>query len=148
MDKEVKNVYVITQGSYSDYSIVTVFDDKDKAKAFVEAYNRNKRSKYQDDYEIETYKVNEIDICASEGKIYFRAWTNVDGVLSVDVAPERDPERVGVVTAESREAWDWMTRQHVSREVYSVTVLAENLDKAKKIAADKIIEFKANKEGI
>ena len=31
---------------------------------------------------------------------------------------------------------------------FEVTVLAENLDKAKKIAADKIAEYKANKEGI
>lgn len=138
MDKEAKNVYIITQGEYSDYHIVTVFDDKDKAEAFVEAYNKHKRSEYEDDYCVETYKLNSIDIRSYKEKIFFYAHTNYRGSLYVDPAPERDPERVGIVDVAHYPSWN----------SYTVTVLAENLDKAKKIAADKIAEYKANKEGI
>ena len=148
MNNESKNIYIITQGSYSDYYIVTVFDDEDKAKAFVEAYNKNKTSGYYDDYCIETYKVNSIDICSSKGKIYFNAWTNISGRLFIEPDPECDPERVGVVNAIQRNEYDSSVGLRVPVEFYFVTVLAENEDKARKIAADKIAEYKANKEMI
>lgn len=137
MSNEAKNVYIITAGCYSDYQIVTVFDDKAKAKAFVEAYNKHK-NKYQDEYCIETYKVNDIDVCSSEGKIYFYVSTNYRGDLYVEPAIECDPECAGVVNLVHYPTWS----------SYAVTVLAEDIDKAKKIAADKIAEYKANKEGI
>jgi hypothetical protein len=138
MNKEAKNVYIITQGCYSDYHIVTVFDDEDKAKAFVEAYNKRKRSEYEDDYCVETYKINGIDIRSYKEKIFFYAHTNYRGSLYVDPVPECDQERVGIVDVTHYPTWS----------SYTVTVLAENIDKARKIAADKIAEHKANKEAI
>ena len=138
MNNEAKNVYIITQGCYSDYHIVTVFDDEDKAKAFVEAYNKHKRGKYEDDYCIETCKINSIDVFASKGKIYFHASTNYRGDLFVERDPECDPKCAGVVNLV----------HYPTCSSYTVIVLAEDLDKAKKIAADKIAEYKANKEGI
>lgn len=146
MNKEAKNIYIITQGCYSDYHIVTVFDDEDKAKAFVEAYNKHKTSSYDDDYCVETYKINGIDICSSGGKIYYNAWTNVYGSLYVEPAPECDPKCVGVVNVRHCNAYDSSVGLDVPVEFYDVTVLAENADKARKIAADKIAEYKANKE--
>ena len=148
MDKEAKNVYIITQGCYSDYHIVTVFDDEDKAKAFVEVYNKNKRSEYVDDYEIETYKINSIDIRSSEGKLYFNAWTDARGTLYVEPTPEYDPERVGVVNCMHRALYVLSVGLDVPVDFYSLTVFAENIDKARKIAADKIAEYKANEEAI
>ena len=35
----MKKVYIITAGSYSDYRIVGVFDDKELAKKFIELYD-------------------------------------------------------------------------------------------------------------
>lgn len=147
MNNEAKNVYIITQGCYSDYHIVTVFDDEDKAKAFVEAYNK-RRTKNQDDYCVETYKINSIDVRLAEGKIYFNAWTTISGSLFVEPDPDCDPERVGIVNARHCNAYDSSVGLHVPVYFYSVTVLAENIDKARKIAADKIAEYKANKEDV
>lgn len=49
-------IYVITAGEYSDYRIVCVFTDKDKAEHFVNLHN-DYASKYSwaDEYEIEEY---------------------------------------------------------------------------------------------
>lgn len=47
-----KEIYVVTEGSYSDYHICGVFTDKEKAENFVNIYNR-----FSGEYaEIETYE--------------------------------------------------------------------------------------------
>lgn len=46
---DIKTIYVVTSGEYSDYRIEGVFTDKDKAEAFAD---RNP------EYEIEEYPAN------------------------------------------------------------------------------------------
>ena len=54
-------VYVVTSGVYSDYNIVAVFDDKQKAEVFCAAYNDNSKEHrtWDDPYYIEEYDTEE-----------------------------------------------------------------------------------------
>lgn len=47
--------YIVTQGAYSDYHIVAVFLDEDKAEHFLSIYNMTHSSIYK--AEIEEYKI-------------------------------------------------------------------------------------------
>ena len=52
-------VYVVTCGEYSDYHIVAVFTDREKAEEFIKVRN-DKISRWGDDaYNIEIYTANE-----------------------------------------------------------------------------------------
>jgi hypothetical protein len=50
----MRKIYIVTSGSYSDYSIRTVFESEEKANEFVETKNR--KSGYTD-YDIEEYVI-------------------------------------------------------------------------------------------
>lgn len=52
----MSKVYVVTAGTYSNYHVVCIFADKEKAKHYIELYNRNvcDRSWY-DEYNLEEY---------------------------------------------------------------------------------------------
>ena len=58
--------YVVTQGSFSDYSIVKVFLDKEKAERFVDIYSRGS----YDDPRIEEHEIEERDT-TSLYQVYF-----------------------------------------------------------------------------
>lgn len=60
-------IYVITSGEYSDYGIVAVFTDFEKAKLFCAAHNLQERYSY--DYYIETYDTDDYNI-ESNIKVY------------------------------------------------------------------------------
>jgi hypothetical protein len=49
------NIYVVTEGSYSDYHIRAVFSTEEKAWAYIDALPENRR----DEYEVECYGVDE-----------------------------------------------------------------------------------------
>ena len=135
-------VYIVTSGCYSDYHIITVFTDKEKAKAFVDAYNSHKTSKYGDYYEIETYKVNDIDVQIMSGNAFYEVRISESGVCSAglvefgfDVVSNEDIGKV-VVYPGGRQSG------------YRVIVLAKNPEHAIKVAQDKIAQYKAEKEGL
>lgn len=52
-------IYIITSGSYSDYSIDTVFLDKELAEEYVDKHNNCGDEYYHDDTVIEEYSIEE-----------------------------------------------------------------------------------------
>lgn len=71
-------IYVITAGEYSDYHIVAVTTDKEKADNFVKVHNDSKRFYYDDAY-VEEYDTDDFDIAINDrnGK-YFRVFGDWD----------------------------------------------------------------------
>lgn len=49
------DIYVVTKGDYSDYEVVSIFDNEDKAQEFCNRYNEN--AEYYK-AEVEIYKLN------------------------------------------------------------------------------------------
>lgn len=58
-------IYVITAGEYSDYHIVAVTTDKEKADNFVKVHNNSKRFYYDDAY-VEEYDTDDFDIAVTD----------------------------------------------------------------------------------
>lgn len=52
------DIYIVTQGEYSDYRIVAVFTEEADAVKFVETYKNGERRWYSDEPEIETWPTN------------------------------------------------------------------------------------------
>lgn len=52
----IKEIYIVTSGSYSDYGIDEVFTNKEKAEDYVRLKNND--SSMWDDYRVETYLVD------------------------------------------------------------------------------------------
>ena len=121
-------VYVVTQGEYSEYHIVGVTLDREKAERWLELYNSEK-GKYYYVAEIEEYEADEF----GNGGLYqwevSPGWSNEECVL--DTMSERDYD-------------EWYCDDYN----YYLTVMAKDKDHALKAAHDKIAKLKAEKEGI
>jgi len=120
----MKNIYIVTRGSYSDYGIVGVFDDKELAEQFIKKTN--------DDYEppqIEEYILN----IPSEkfGYIYY-CRADSEGVVN---------NIIGQNFISKSECLNKVENYKSSE--YGIYVLAKNSEHARKIAADKIREHRA-----
>lgn len=67
-------IYVITAGEYSDYHIVAVTTDKEKADNFVKVHNDSKRFYYDDAY-VEEYDTDDFDIAVTDRNAkYFKVF--------------------------------------------------------------------------
>ena len=75
-------IYVITAGEYSDYHIVAVTKDKEKADNFVKVHNDSKRFYYDDAY-VEEYDTDDFDIaiddCNAKYFKVFVSWNYAQG---------------------------------------------------------------------
>ncbi|MBO7451862.1 MAG: hypothetical protein J6U54_16070 [Clostridiales bacterium] len=58
-------VYAVTAGSYSDYHIVAITDDKEKADALVELINKQCDKYGNDDAYAEEYDTKDVDIAVT-----------------------------------------------------------------------------------
>lgn len=130
MSEAAKEVYIVTEGCYSDYRIEAVFSDRAKADEFVEFRNRYERGS---DYQVEIWPVDS----ANRGDILYCVWVNRDG------------ECVGQQTkvCERSRPEDYISNLN-SR---SGTIYAESTrgyDVALKIARDKLAEIKAKEAGV
>lgn len=56
---ELKEVFVVTRGEYSDYGIDCIFTDKVKAEKYAELKNNNDNDGW---YGVETYPLDKIDV--------------------------------------------------------------------------------------
>ena len=69
-------VYIVTSGSYSDYTIERVYLDLDEAQRFVDAYNGTLERRYQftcSDYQIEEFTVGAGPV-EMDGPIWEGTW--------------------------------------------------------------------------
>jgi len=124
-------IYVITKGEYSDYGIVAVAIDKDKAEELRIAYSG------LDEAMIEEYETD--DYYAEKGKFY-RVNIGMRGAVSVYETGVPDvTERNKVFIIE-----DFRTH----RKCYTVQVKAADEKHAKKIGCDLVSKYKAEKAGL
>ena len=80
-------IYVITAGEYSDYHIVAVTTDKEKAENFVKLHNDSKRFYYDDAY-VEEYDTDDFDIAIDDCNAkYFKVigeWNYVENGVDIE----------------------------------------------------------------
>lgn len=139
MDK----VYIITAGSYSDYHIVAVFDNKDKAYAFSELYDR---------------KSNSLDDCSMVEEYIIGADTSIaDKILYCAVMHNDGSISAFRYCTICFNILDYVSSiNNVKEEDYNILscLIAVDVNKddpeeyARKVAADLFAEYKARKEGI
>ena len=77
----MKKVYVVSQGEYSDYDIVGIFDNKSLANKFMESFGGSERFN-----EIEEHKVNPYEPEVSKGyKPYFLRMSKTGEAYDIEV---------------------------------------------------------------
>ncbi len=116
-------IYVITAGSYSDYHICAVTDDKKSAERL-----RKIHSSYWQEADIETYDTKYV---YEEPKSYWHLKVNLDGSISSYTLlyfNEEYETKINEVELYSSQ--------------FHINVIAKDLDHALKIAFDKIAEYK------
>ena len=119
-------IYVVTCGEYSDYSIYGVFTDKTKAENYVKIHGKG----WCRDMMIETYEAN----CPEKNnKTSYYMF-----VYSENYELDRYSKQDGY-------SYCPQVRQMYSGELL-VNVCTDNEEKAKKIAQDRIAEYKYRKE--
>lgn len=101
-EPEAKWIYIVTQGSYSDYHVVDVFDDKEMAQAVVDSYNAGNP---YDESRVEEYVLNSGPETGDTGLYPYCVWM------------ERNGDTVRVEQG-GREAPNWLTLARTGRTTY------------------------------
>ena len=70
----MNKVYIITQGEYSDYHIVKVFDTREKAEEYTKLANTFNH--IWGDYMIEEYEVNNTDVNLGMLQVFYDYYSN------------------------------------------------------------------------
>ena len=130
-------VYVITKGVYSSYHICAVAIDKNKAEILRKAFSDS-----WDEAEIETYETNQFITEIESGLKLYSCSMHKDDDTSISTY-NSDLEYVCSKDFKVREY-----KKGFMAPGYEVYVWAKDEDHARKIAADKIAEYKARKAGI
>ena len=127
-------VYIITKGEYSEYHICAVSTNKEKAELLQKAFSGNDS---WNQVHIETYETDKFITEIERGlKVYWCVKNSDSDMISV--------ERECLHLLEDNDF-------NVQTNIYGgywVYVWAKDEDHARKIAADKIAEYMAHKEGI
>jgi hypothetical protein len=136
-----KSVYIVTQGSYSDYHIAAVFSNKSMAEAWVALKQGNAR--FSDPYEIEKWPLDAtVDVgLVAHGRRNWRCylWDSGGSWLSPGVIQvEATDDQVGDVVHDP-------TGRNAH---WSVNVEATDAKHAIKIAAEKFSQARAELAGI
>lgn len=130
-------VYAVTAGEYSDYHIVTILDNKEKAKKFVEIYNSHIRYPY-DAASIEEYDTESINICINNpDKRFYQVESHLSNNWEIECY------EIDVDTYLSSK--DDVECCGIYRMCYC---MAKDEEHAKKIATDIWAKKKAEQEGI
>lgn len=120
-------IYVITKGSYSDYHICGVSTEKEKAEEFAKMCSDN-----FDEAMVEEYETEIIEPFLKDGKL-FRVMMRPDETIHVR---ELNIDSYYINQVNKVE----------NGLVYWVYVIARDKEHAKKIALDKIYQYKYEKE--
>lgn len=126
----MKTYYAVTEGEYSDYRIITITEDKEKAERIAAAY----------DGDVEEYEdciINPIGLW----KIYHYE-KNGDWVV---FHSDRDVEDIKDVEWKPDYFESTLFNDGMAWTIY---VTAENRELAKKIAYDKYAQWKAERKGL
>lgn len=123
--ENAKTIYVVTAGDYSDYHVIGVTANKEKAEHFCEWFNVWSYNKAR----IEVYEMDRLEPYG-EGRYLYEVEQDKSGHMEVEQASRLpyDGQRVN-------EVWSWGSG-------YFVPVFADDEDHARKIAADLIAQYK------
>lgn len=143
----MKEIYIITAGEYSDYHIVAVFENIDKAAAYYEA--QKKRCKYSyDEPSIEIYKTYDGRIKSQNNKAAFLYSYIIKG--SEAYCDEHFEEKYVDLEITTQKEADKRIRKTAGKlkgRIYCA-LPEQNIKKACKILSDKFYERKAQLAGV
>lgn len=125
--------YVITKGEYSDYHICAVTLDKDKAEQLKKLFTDEYNEPYIEEFEVDAHFPIDYPYFIVDK---YSDRIDVEEIQTNDYACEYD---YGVVRR---------CNSRCNKVFYSVCVKAKDKDHAKKIALDKIAQYKAEKLGL
>lgn len=137
-------VYVITSGSYSDYSIEAVSVDKDEAERICATLNTKRKYDFDDWCSIEEYDTDEMKV-ESENEVKIRYEMEVkytDGkILYFDNHGYFVFNDINTIK---------VTRRYENKRIEIVATFSKDTDpdKAKKIMLYRVAKFKAEREGV
>ena len=124
----MKTYYAVTQGVYSDYSIVTITDDKDKAERIAIAYGG----------QVEEYE----DSIINPVGVWYVTYYELSRKWDIYNAEVTDPENFNTSTILYKLSYDRKQYEWCSY------VKAADEETALKIAYDKYAQWKAEREGL
>ena len=125
-------IYIVTSGDYSDYGIEAVFSTKEKAEEYVQQHGTN--------YRIEDYDIDE-EVVKKEIKIWevIMCFDNFE-VIECNVGLYGDGWG-----SHMKDTFKYFLTW-VNQERVSLYVEADCMDRAIKIASERIAQIKANKD--
>lgn len=118
-----KTIYVVTSGSYSDYGILAVFDDRALADEFVK--RRNEGPHYED-AGIEEWELNPSGEALRKGMAHYAVW------LKEWEAVDIDDIRVTSAELSKPTEYQWTRGKSVQ-----MVVIAKDVEHAAKIGTEK-----------
>lgn len=136
----MSKLYAVTAGCYSDYHIVALCSDKNKAEKIAACCNDGYFSSWDD-----------ADVCEFEDGIRMDLDRSVFEVnvstkfTSYGINELFGEDKIAALTGRTFKINEVRVRGDGS---YNVYVLADDADKALKIARDLVAEYKAGKEGV
>lgn len=120
-------IYVITKGSYSDYHICAVSTNQKNAEKLQKIFSDKWDQAMIEEYESDQYLTE-----TESGMELYKCVTGKDGTILADMS---------IINLDYMDDYDFQVRYLANK--YIVYVWAKDSEHAKKIATDKIAEFKA-----
>lgn len=139
MAEASNKVYIVTQGEYSDYHIVTVFMDRHDAEVYCAMQNRGNIDYWG--YSISEYNVGKV-VYPPDVEIGYLFAMGINGRMRL---VGNFTKRIGknvIVPNIVKASTDCRGTE------YEVGVMATSMEQATKIAQDLIAKYKAEKEGL
>lgn len=130
----MKTFYAVTAGSYSDYHIIAITDNKERADNIAKIYSDNG---WNSDTQVEEFFDNE-----SKNEAFYDVWYETNGSYDVELQEFNKNykfDNTNIIEENANHNGWWK---------YKVFVMAKDEDHAIKIAQDLWAEYKAKKEGI
>ena len=143
--EELKKVYLITAGEYSDYGVVAACSTMERAEAMCEALNRQ-NGVYGDEAQIEEYPLDQIPVEDLDIPVWCVTYDMLFDTTSVR---KRDRgSTLNINRLHPYELFDYTGKPYRGGSSYAVMVLAETEEEAIKKASDYLAKYRAEKEGL
>jgi hypothetical protein len=129
----MKKIYLVSGGSYSDYMIYGVFDNRELAEKYKNLYDSS-------DYNVEEMELNPKELDINAGKRAYRVAFNKDEIESIDIqSPDYTHGQYSVFTFLYINVWA-RDEEHAKKSAADLRIrgLANNLFKMNKYGYEKI----------
>ena len=133
METELKEIYIVTSGEYSDYDICAAFTDKELAEKYAKTFNNR-----YDEHRVETYPLNIFSKELKEGyKPYFLRMTKEGVCTEIEIKDNS----YGFDSENLQYGFDIQMNLHIS-------IMAKDEQHAIKIANEKRVQLIANNKWV